>query len=126
MKKVLLDSSFLISAAKKKIDLFEELQDHPEIMVPEQVIQELFKISQSKQSLKNRNSAELAIKILDACKDKFKKIDISEGKSEYTDKQIIKYLDKNKAILLATLDKELKLKFKGKLIVLRGNKIERQ
>lgn len=121
MKKVLLDSSFIISATEKKIDIFNELQDYPEILIPEQVLEEIFRVSNSKQSAKNKRAAELALKIINLELTKFKKIDLGPG---HTDKQIMKYLEKNPEILVATLDKEIKSKLKGKLIILRGNNID--
>jgi uncharacterized protein len=120
MKTLLLDSSFLISAAKKKIDIFEELQEY-KILIPEQVIQEIFRISQSKQTKKTRDSAELAIKILEVTKSKFKKIDLGTG---HTDTRIVKYAKENPEILVATLDKEIKSKLKGRVIILQGNKVK--
>ena len=122
MKTLLLDSSFIISATKEKIDFFEELQEY-KIIIPEQVIDEIFRISNSKQSIKNRQAAELALKILKTCEHKFKKIDLGKG---HVDKQIVKYSKDHKALFIGTLDKELRSKFtKGKVITIRGkNKFE--
>lgn len=119
MKAVLLDSSFIIAATKKKIDFFDELQEYQEILVPEQVIEEIFKVSQSKQSLKTKQSAELALKILEVESAKFKKIDVGKG---HTDNQIVKYAKENPGVLVATIDKDLKSKISGEVIVLRGKK----
>ena len=121
MKKILLDSSFLISAAKEKLDLFEKLQEY-EILIPEQVINETFRVSQSNQSLKNKEAAELALKILYKSKDNFKKIDLGQG---HTDTQMIKYVEENQGSIVATLDKEIKSRLKGKTMILRkGKKVE--
>lgn len=120
MKSILLDSSFIISAAKKKIDIFEELQEFPEIIIPEQVIQEVFNISQSKQSAKNKQSAELALKIIES--NKFKKIDLGKG---YVDNLIIDYSKKNPETFIATLDREIKNKLKEKIITLFGKQIKK-
>ena len=117
MKKILLDSSFIISAVKKKIDIFENLQEY-EILVPEQVYDEIFKITQSKQSLKNKHAAGLALKILEVESDKFKKINLGKG---HTDNLIIKYALENK-ITVATIDQEIRKKLKGKILSIRQNK----
>jgi|TARA_Y100000310_G_scaffold51278_1_gene47272 rRNA-processing protein FCF1 len=121
MRKALLDSSFLISAAKEKLDLFEELQEY-EILIPEQVITETFRIAESNQSQKNKDAASLALKILHESKDNFKRIDLDDG---HTDSQIVKYAEENPDILVATLDKEIKGKLKGRSLVIRqGSKVE--
>lgn len=124
MKQILLDSSFIISATKAKIDIFEELQEY-QVIVPEQVIDEIFRITQSKQSLKNREAAKLALKILETCSSKFKKINISQGKKQHTDKLIIKHAKENPSLIVATLDKEIKSKLKGRVMIIRQrNKFE--
>lgn len=123
MKSVLLDSSFLISAAKEKIDIFEELQEY-EILIPKQVIDETFRISQSNQSLKDREAAELALRILYNNQKRFNRIDLPSEKREHTDKLIIKYANENTNIIVATLDRKLKSHFKGRTLLIRGKKLE--
>ncbi len=120
MKRIILDSSFIISAVKKKIDIFYELQEYPEILVPEQVIQEIFRISQSKQSAKDKQAATLAMKIIEVESLKFKKIDLGKG---HTDDLIVKYAEKNPEIFVATLDKEIKSKLKERVIVIKSKNI---
>jgi len=121
MKKALLDSSFIISAAKEKLDIFEELQEY-QILVPEQVINETFRISESNQSLKDKDAASLALKILHNSRDQFKRIDLDSG---HTDNQIVKYAENDPEVFVATLDKEIRSKLKGRSIVIRqGSRIE--
>jgi rRNA-processing protein FCF1 len=108
----LLDTSFILSAIRNKIDFLDEIKNlglTP--IVPKQVLVELEGISKSK------SEAELALKIIN----KVKKIDL---KTKNTDAGIIKYAKNNK-IIIATLDKEIKNKTKNQKLIIRGkNKIE--
>ena len=107
MKQVILDSSFILTCIKQKIDFFEEIELMGiQIIIPKQVINEL-------KGLK----AKLALRLLD--KHKFKKIDL---KTKNTDAGIKNYADKNKNVIIATLDKELKNKIKNKKLIIRGKK----
>ena len=56
MTKLLLDTSFIITAAKNKLDIFEELLDY-KLIIPKQVIVELQGLAKSK------INASLALKI---------------------------------------------------------------
>ena len=108
MNKVILDSSFILTCIKQKIDFFEELVGI-QILVPEQVINEI-------KRLKNSNS-KLALKLLE--KNKFKKINIGKG---HVDKGIIKFAEENPKVIIATLDKEIKNKTKNQKLIIRGKK----
>lgn len=110
MKKVLLDTNFILTCVKQKIDFFEEIKlKGMQIIIPTQVIQEIKK-------LKNQY-AELAIKLLQ--KNKFKEVDIGKG---HVDKRIIDYSKENPAMIIATLDKEIKNKTKSHKLIIRGEK----
>lgn len=125
MQKVLLDTSFIISCAREKIDFIQELQEY-EVLIPEQVIQETFKVSQdSEQSLKDRNCAELALKILYSCQSSFKRIDICNDKLKDVDDLIVHYAKSNLDVIVATLDKGLKEKIgkKALMTIFDKNKI---
>lgn len=107
MKSVLLDTNFILSCIKQKIDFFEELLlEGYEIIIPNKVIDELKKLKQTS-----------ALKLLE--KNNFKEI-ILAGKN--TDNSIINYANKNPEILVATLDKELNNKLKNRKIIIRGKK----
>jgi len=107
MKSALLDTNFIITCIKQKIDFFEELRFMGfEIIIPDRVIDELKKLKQT-----------LALKLLE--KNNFKKI-ILIGKD--VDNSIINYAKKNPEILVATLDKELSNKLKNRKIIIRGKK----
>ena len=105
MDNIILDSSFIITCIKQKIDFFEELVG-TQILIPKQVINEI----------KNLNS-KLALKLLE--KNKFKKIDLGKG---HTDKKIIKFAKENPKTIIATLDREIKNKTKNQKLIIRGKK----
>lgn len=110
MKQALLDTNFILTCIKQKIDFFDELEKEGiQILIPTQVINEI-------KNLKNQYSG-LALKILE--KNKFKKIDIGKG---HVDKSIINYSRKNPKVIIATLDKEIKESVKNKKLVIRGKK----
>jgi len=109
MRKILLDTSFIITCAKQKIDFFDELIGN-QILIPEQVLHELAR-------LKTPNS-ELARKILE--KSKFKKINLEKGKT--TDNKIINFAKQNPDAVVATLDREIQNKTLNKKLIIRGKK----
>ncbi len=117
MKQTLLDTSFILSCIRNKIDFFEQLElEGIKILVPLQVIRELEGI------VKTRLEAQTALKILEKNKTKFKELDL---KTKNTDAGIINYARKNKDLIIATLDAEIKNKTKNqKLIIKRKKKLE--
>jgi len=110
MKQIVLDTSFIISAVRNKIDIFEELQEY-KIIIPEQVIVELQGISKSK------SEAKIALKILS--QNNFIRPDL---KTKNTDNAIINYSKKNPQFIIATLDKEIKKKTKNPKLIIRNKK----
>ena len=108
MEQIILDTNFVLTCIKQKIDFFEELVG-TQILIPEQVINEI-------KNLKNPNS-ELALKLLE--KNKFKKINIGTG---HVDKRIIKFAKENPKTIIATLDREIKNKIKNQKLIIRGKK----
>jgi len=112
MEKIILDTSFILTAVKNKIDFFENLLGY-EILIPLQVIKEL-------EGLKKSNPvAETCLKILE--KNRFEKIDL---KNKNTDKGIINYSNKNPKTIVATFDREIKSKIENKKIIMRGKIFE--
>jgi rRNA-processing protein FCF1 len=119
MRKVLLDTNFILSCLRKKIDFFEEIKFMGlKIIVPIQVVNEIKRITGSKKKLRFREEAKLALVLLE--KNTFEKIDLG---SNYVDKGVQKFIKSNPEIIVATLDNELKKKLKKKLII-RGKKLE--
>ena len=110
MKKVILDTNFIVTCVKQKIDFFEDIKlQGIKILIPKQVIKET-------ENLKTSN-AKLSLKILE--KNEFKKIDLGKG---HVDKLITNFARKNPKIIVATLDRELKNKIKNNKLIIRGKK----
>ena len=122
MKTALLDTNFILSCVKQKIDFFEDIMLMGfQILIPKQVINELKIILKSKKKLHFREDAMLSLKILEKNKVLYRGIDVSKyGKN--TDKGIKNFADRNKDIIIATLDRELKKKTKNQKMVIRGKK----
>ena len=107
MKQVILDTSFIISCVKQKIDFFEKLEhDGFQVFVPSQTIDELMGLG-----------AQLSLNILG--KQKFNLVNIS-GRD--ADAAIISFAKKNPQSIVATLDVELQKKLKNQKMIIRGKK----
>ncbi len=118
MQQILLDTNFILSCIRNKVDLFEELYFRGyEIIIPDQIVNEIEKIKVSVKKLRFRKEAELALKILE--KTPHKSI-VLEGKN--VDNAIVNYAKQNPDVTIATLDAEIraKLKKKSKVMVLRN------
>lgn len=118
MKRVILDTNFVLTCIKQKIDFFEEIKlMGMQILIPKQVIDEIKRIANSKKKLHFREDAKLALKLLE--RSSFKKIDL---KNKNVDKGLIKLAKENKSIIVGTLDRELKNKIQNPKLVIRGKK----
>ena len=118
MRYVLLDTNFILSCLRKKIDFFDEIQLMGfHVLIPVQVIKELENIQNSKQKLHFKEDAKTAIKFLESRK--FKKVGL-DGKN--VDYGIIKLAKENEDFIVATLDREIRNKTKNPKLVIRGNK----
>lgn len=107
MKQVILDTSFILSCVRQKIDFFEIIENKGlEILIPEQTIKEL----------KGLN-ANLALKIIEG--NEFNRVNVP-GKD--ADAAIIKFSEKYPEVIVATLDSGLKKKIKSQKMVIRGKK----
>jgi len=118
MKQAILDTNFILTCVKQKIDFFEKIpQMGVQILIPKQVIEEIKRVANSTKKLHHRDAAKLAIVILE--KNKFEEIDLKEN---YVDKGLIKFIEKNPQVIIATLDKKLKDKIKNSKLIVRGKK----
>jgi rRNA-processing protein FCF1 len=118
MKKAILDTNFILTCIKQKIDFFEELYLMGiQIIIPQEVINEIIKVSNSNQKQHSKDAAKLALELLE--KSKFEKIELGKG---HVDKKILGYVNKNPEIIIATLDKELQDKISGKKMIIREKK----
>ena len=107
MREVILDTSFILTAVRQKIDFFEMINaEGIKIIIPEQTIKELKGLG-----------AELALKIMDMNDFKLVKI---PGKD--ADAAIINFTKENPEAIVATLDKGLKKKIKNKKLIIRQKK----
>jgi len=118
MKTILLDTNFILTCVKQKIDFFEFLEfEGFKILIPKQVILEIENFSESGKKLHFKKDAELALKILK--ENNFKKVNLKENN---VDRGIIKFAAENPKIIIATLDREIKNKIKNRKLVIRGKK----
>lgn len=107
MKQVLLDTNFIVSCMKEKVDFFEEIPLMGiSIIIPEQVIKELEKLH-----------FKSALGLLE--KSNFKKIALL-GKN--VDNAIINYAKKNPELIIATLDRGIKRRIRNPILMLRKKK----
>lgn len=112
MIQVILDTNFIITCVKQKIDFFEELKlIGLKIFIPKQVIRELESMSTC------NDNAQLALKLLE--KNSFEELDLKE---KNVDKGLIKFAEKNKDVYIGTLDRELKKKIINSKVVIREKK----
>lgn len=107
MRQVILDTSFILTAIKQKVDFFHMLEkEGTGVIIPEQVIKELKGLG-----------AELALKIIE--KNKFKLIKVP-GKD--ADKAIVSFSKKNPLVIVATLDRGLQKKIRNRKLIIRQKK----
>lgn len=117
MQKVILDTSFIISCVRNKIDFIEDLEFMGfQVFIPKQVFHELEGITRSKQKAHSRDDAHLAIKVLKANDHKFEEMDL---RTPNVDQGIYEYAQKHRDVSVATLDAELKKKIFNRKIVIR-------
>lgn len=109
MRQILLDTNFILSCMKQKIDFFEELYLMGiQIIIPEQVINELEKLRK-----------ESALKLFEKESGKFKKLFLS---GKIVDNSIIRYAKENPDLMIATLDRDIQKKIKNKKMIIRNRK----
>jgi len=107
MRQVILDTSFILTCVKQKVDFFEKLEyEGFKIFIPDQVIDELMGLG-----------AQLALNILG--KHRFHLVKIP-GKD--ADNAIITFAKENPAAIVATLDAGLKKRIKNSKMVIRQKK----
>ena len=112
MRKVILDTSFILSCIRNKIDFFEDIfLMGIGIIIPKEVISEIERFEGKK------TEANLALILLS--KNKFEKINFGKG---HVDKKIIAYAKENPKIIVATLDRDIKKKVSNNKLVIRNKK----
>jgi len=109
-KKVLLDTNFVVSCVKNRIDFFEELRFQGyKLFVPTQVLRELKNLKEY--------SARVALQVLD--NSEIKKINLEVN---YVDEGIARFCEKNKEFILATLDEDLMDRVANPKMIIRNRK----
>lgn len=118
MKKVLLDTNFILACVKEKVDFFEYFEmDGFKILIPDKVLSELKRLSVlGKKGIKVR--ADFALKFLNEAGD-FEEVVV---KGKYADSAIVNYLRDHQNVFLATIDEGLRKKVKNKIFVIKSNK----
>lgn len=107
MRQIILDTSFILTCVRQKIDFFEKIEhEGMKIFVPDQAIDELMGLG-----------ADIALKILEN-----NKFELVKEKGKDADTAIIAFAKKNPSAIVATLDAGLKKKIKNKKMVIRGKK----
>ena len=119
--KILLDTNFIITTTKQKIDiqtLANEIITEPiEWLVPQDVLNELGNLKDRKGAkVADKHAAELSFEII---KTLHAEIINLPGKNPNVDIKIVNYI-LDKPIVLATLDKNLKARVKNKILTTRG------
>ena len=118
MKKVLLDTNFILTCVRQKIDFFEELYfEGFHIFIPSEVVEELKKIASSDKSLKFKEPAKIALKLIKKSKHSEIKLD-----NKNVDKGIIHLAKENPEWVIGTLDREMRGRITNHKLVIRGKK----
>ena len=119
MKYAVLDTNFILSCIRKKIDFFDLIpQMGISVIIPTPVLKEIERITNHpKNNFFFKEEAGLALKLFE--RKKFQKIGL-DGKN--VDFGIIKIGRDNPDYIIATLDKEIKNKVKNQKLVIRGEK----
>ena len=120
--KVLLDTNFILTCVKQKIDLADAediLNGKIEWIVPQEVLNELGNLK-DRDGIKviDKNAAKVSFEILQILKPEVVELN---GNNPNVDMKILNYI-LGKDIVLATLDRELKNRVKNKILTIRGEK----
>lgn len=112
MKEALLDTNFILTCIRQKVDFFEELfLKGIHVIIPEQVVKEIEKFE------KKKSEAKIALVLI---KDnEIEYVNLGKGK---VDDLIVAYAKKNPEVIIATLDKEIQRKIKNKKMIIRNMK----
>jgi len=106
---VILDTNFIITCVKQRIDFFHELRTMGfHIIIPKQVIQELEKLKRA-----------LELKVLEKNRGFFRMIRFKRG---YVDKGMVEFGNEHPRAIIATLDSALKKQLKNRIMVIRRMK----
>jgi rRNA-processing protein FCF1 len=117
MTYAVLDTNFVLSCIRKKIDFFNDVPSMGlKIMIPIQVLDEVRNLSMTAKG-KFKDEARVALKLLE--QNEFKRIDLY---IKNVDNGIVKLAKDNKTYIVATLDKEIQNQLKNRKLIIRGEK----
>ena len=121
--KILLDTNFILTCVKQKIDIQEtanNITSQPiEWIIPQDVLNELGNLKDRPGTKSvDKQAAALSFEIIKTLNPKI--IDLL-GRNPNVDIKIVNYI-LNTSIVLATLDKNLKSRVKNKILTIRGKK----
>ena len=117
MTYVVLDTNFVLSCIRKKIDFFYDIPNMGlKIIIPIQVLDEVRNLSMTAKG-KFKDEARVALKLLE--QNEFKRVDLY---LKNVDNGIIKLANNNKEYIIATLDQEIQHKLKNQTLIIRGEK----
>ncbi len=123
MEKIIFDTNFILTCVKEKIDFISELEGY-QLLLPEQVIKEIEKISvDRKKRVAERELAKLSLAIIEHNKSKFRIIELEK---KFVDAGLLRVKEPGE-LIIATLDRQLKSMLKGKfktLIITKRKKLE--
>ena len=111
-----MDTSFILSAVRNKIDFFDELFEY-KIFIPEEVLREIKSFAVSDKKKRFKEDAELALKILSK-----KKFELVKLPHKHVDKGLISLAKDDKYFIIATLDRGIKKHFKNRILTVRNEK----
>ena len=123
MKKILLDTNFLMACSQFKVDIFAEFDRlcdfNYRLFVLDNILKELKDIIETQKSV-HKDAAKVALQLL-----KLKKVNVVKtGSEKHTDNIILDYAEKG--YLVATQDKDLKRRLINRdlsVIALRQKKV---
>ena len=120
MKKVILDTNFLLIPVQFNVDIFSEIQrifeGSYQVCVLDKTVAELKEII-DKQKGKSREAAKIALQLLKA-----KKVKALRTKADKDVDALLVELSKNSDVVVATQDAALRKKLKSSKIILRQKK----
>jgi rRNA-processing protein FCF1 len=123
MEKIIFDTNFILTCVKEKIDFISELEGY-QLLLPEQVIKEIEKISvDRKKRVAERELAKLSLAIIEHNKSKFRIIELEK---KFVDAGLLRVKEPGE-LIIATLDRQLKSMLEGKfktLIITKRKKLE--
>lgn len=118
VKKILIDTNFLMIPEQFKIDIFKEIDriidEKYQIIVVDKTVEELEKLIKGNKE-KEKRAARIALQLI-----KKYKIKVINTQGDNVDDIIVKLKDND--TIVATQDKELRKRLKGDVIVLRQKK----